>query len=279
MNTIIIGKESLLTKYLYQNNKSAIIFSARNHLLIPDIAKFINSKKDVNLILNNFYPSSLINNITSKDYEKFYNQSILFNAKLFTKLNGKNINKIIYSSSSSVYNSIQKDYQYVDSNNKNLYSSTKIAVENLIYNFSSNNNIPFLIMRIFNMYSNNDDKFSIISKLFKIINTKNELKLFNDGENVRDFIHVKDVVKLINFFIKKNNLEKTVYDIGVGKGTKLIDLINEIGSKKFNIKKSKKILNETIISIANNSYLDTFKFRKLEGLFSKKTTLKKKNIY
>ena len=278
MNTIIIGKESLLTKYLYKNNKNAIIFSARDHLKIPDIAKFINSKKNVNLILNNFYPSSLINNITSKDYEKFYNQSILFNAKLFTRLKGKNINKIIYSSSSSVYNSIQKDYQYVDSNNKNLYSSTKIAVENLIYNFSSNNNIPFLIMRIFNMYSNNDDKFSIISKLYKIINTKNELKLFNNGENVRDFIHVKDVVKLINFFIKKKNLEKTVYDIGVGKGTKLIDLINEIGSKKFNIKKSKKILNETIISIANNSYLGAFKFRKLEGLFSKKTTLKNKTF-
>ena len=45
MNTIIIGKESLLTKYLHQNDKNAIIFSARDHLKIPGIAQFINKKK------------------------------------------------------------------------------------------------------------------------------------------------------------------------------------------------------------------------------------------
>ena len=45
MNTVIIGKESLLTKYLYQNNKNAIIFSARDHSKITDIAKFLNKKK------------------------------------------------------------------------------------------------------------------------------------------------------------------------------------------------------------------------------------------
>ena len=278
MKTIIIGKESLLTKHLYKNNKKYVIFSARDHLEIPIIARFINKNKKINLILNNFYPSSHINKITSKDYEKFYNQSIIFNAKLFSKLNGNNINKIVYSSSSSVYNSIQKDYQYTDSNNKNLYSSTKIAAENLVYNFSSKNNIPFLIMRIFNMYSNNDDKFSVISKLYKSINTKNELKLFNSGENVRDFIHVKDVVKVINFFIQEKGLKNSVYDVGVGKGTKLIDLIESIGSKKFNIKKIRKVINETDVSIAKNKYLESFKFRKLESFFSKKTKLKNKNF-
>jgi len=109
MKTIIIGKESLLTKYLHNYNKKSIIFSARNHSEILNIAKFVNNQKSVNLILNNFYPSSHINKITSKDYEKFYNQSIIFNAKLFSKLVGNNLKKIVYSSSASVYNSIQKD--------------------------------------------------------------------------------------------------------------------------------------------------------------------------
>ena len=278
MKTIIIGKESLLTKYLHNYNKKSIIFSARNHSEILRIAKFINSQKSVNLILNNFYPSSYINKITSKDYEKFYNQSIIFNAKLFSKLVGSNLKKIVYSSSSSVYNSIQKDYQYIDSNNRNLYSSTKIAAENLVYNFSSKKNIPFLIMRIFNMYSDNDDKFSVISRLYRTINTKNEFKLFNNGENVRDFIHVKDVVKVINFFIKEKELKNSVYDVGVGRGTKLIDLIESIGSKKFNIKKIRKVINETDVSIAKNKYLESFKFRKLENFFATKTKLKNKDF-
>ena len=87
--------------------------------------------------MNNFYPSAQIHSISNKNYDKFYEQSILFNAKIFSKIDPKKVGKIIYSSSSAVYNSIRKDYQFVDTNNKSLYSSTKIAAENLIYNFCS----------------------------------------------------------------------------------------------------------------------------------------------
>ncbi len=104
MKTIIIGKESLLTKHLFLNDNTCQIFQSRSH---KDIDLLVNSLKKynkVNIIFNNFYPSAYINKIESTDYENFYNQSILFNAKLFSKINPKKINKIIYSSSSSVYN-------------------------------------------------------------------------------------------------------------------------------------------------------------------------------
>jgi len=207
MNTIIVGKESLLTKYLKMIGKNILVFPSRNSNDLEKIVDHINtSNSKINLILNNFYPSAQISKLTSKNYEKFYEQSILFSAKLFSNINSKKINKIIYSSSSSVYNSIIKDYQVIDTNNKSLYSSTKIAVENLIYNFCSKNKISFLILRIFNMYSDKDDNFSIISKLSKSLRNKNLIKIFNGGVNIRDYIHVKDVAKLYYFFIKKKNL-------------------------------------------------------------------------
>ncbi len=209
MRTIIIGKESLLTKYLKSNNKSSIVFPTRDKSDLNNVVNFINSSKlKVNIILNNFYPSAYINKITPKKYLNFYNQSIIFNAQLFSNLNKSKINKIIYSSSSSVYNSIRKDYQFKDSNNRSLYSSTKIACENLIYNFASKNNISFLILRIFNMYSDKGDKFSIISKLSNKIKKKEKIQIFNQGENIRDYIHVKDVVRLIDFFLKKKKFSK-----------------------------------------------------------------------
>ena len=46
--------------------------------------------------------------------------------KLFSKIDVGKINKIIYSSSSAVYNSIRKDYQYVDTNNKSLYERMRL---------------------------------------------------------------------------------------------------------------------------------------------------------
>ena len=276
MKTIIIGKKSLLTKYLTLNNKNSIVFPARHESDLEDVLNYINkSNSKVNLILNNFYPSAYINKITPKKYLNFYNQSIIFNAKLFSKLKVSKIHKIIYSSSSSVYNSIRKDYQFKDSNNRSLYSSTKIACENLIYNFASKNNILFLILRIFNMYSDKGDKFSIISKLSDKIKRKEKIEIFNQGENIRDYIHVKDVVKLINFFLKKKSLVNNVYDIGVGKGIKLIDILDYIGKDKLKIDFKKENIDETDVSIATNEYLNDFKFKSLESFFSKYKNLNK----
>ena len=278
MKTIIIGKKSLLTKYLTLSIANSAVFPARHESDLKNVLDYIaKSNSKINLILNNFYPSAYINKITPKKYLNFYNQSIIFNAKLFSKLDISKINKIIYSSSSSVYNSIRKDYKFKDSNNRSLYSSTKIACENLIYNFSSKNNISFLILRIFNMYSDKDDKFSIISKLSDKINKNERIKIFNQGENIRDYIHVKDVVRLIIFFLKKQNLSNNVYDIGVGKGIKLIDLLNYIGKDKLNIEFKKENIAEADTSIATNEYLNDFKFKSLESFFSKNKVVNKKN--
>ena len=279
MDTVIIGKESLLTKYLKAKNKKAIIFSSRNKDDIKIIINFINSSKSkVNIIFNNFYPSALINQMDRKSYDTFYNQAILFNANIFSQVIPQKINKIIYSSSSAVYNSIRKDYQFIDINNKSLSSSTKIAAANLIYNFCSKNKVSFLILRIFNMYSDKDDKFSIISKLVKAINKKKEVKIFNGGENIRDYINVRDVVKLYNYFINKKKLKNSVYDIGVGRGVKLIDLIEFVGKDKFILKKINKSIDEVDISIATNDYLKKFDFISLEKYFSKFIKTKKSLI-
>ncbi len=280
MITAIIGKESLLTKHLKIINKKSIVFSSRTEEEVERIIKFINnSNKKINLIMNNFYPSAKINKINNLDYSRFYEQSIVYNANIFSKINPKKINRIIYSSSSAVYNSIRKDYQFIDTNNKSLYSSTKIAVENLIYNFCSKNKISFLILRIFNMYSNNEDKFSIVSKISKSLKNGDEIKIFNGGENIRDYIHVKDVVKLYDYFIRKKNLSNSVHDIGVGRGIKLIDIVEFIGKKKLKIKRINKSIDEVDISIASNDYFKNFKFLSLENYFSKQIATSKKKIF
>ena len=58
------------------------------------------------------------------------------------------------------------------------------------------------------MYSNEEDKFSIVSKISKSLKNKTEIKIFNGGENIRDYIHVKDVVKLYDYFIRKKKFRK-----------------------------------------------------------------------
>ena len=86
--------------------------------------------KQISLIINKFYPSYKLNSIDT--LENFYQNSILYTAKLLDLINDLNISKIIYSSSSSVYNSIGNE-NYLG--NRDLYSSSKLACENMIKNF------------------------------------------------------------------------------------------------------------------------------------------------
>ena len=74
----------------------------------------------------------------------------------------KKIKKIIYTSSASVYGSVNELHYSSDNNNKTLYSSAKLLNEALLNNFCQKKSIQLIIVRLFNMYGPNEN-FSIIN--------------------------------------------------------------------------------------------------------------------
>ena len=86
----------------------------------------------------------------------------------------------MYTSSSSVYGSIGGKIDFSDKNNRLIYSSLKIAAENLFKNFCTKNKINFDICRVFNIYGPNDN-FSIVSKLVELKNSNKKIQIFNNG--------------------------------------------------------------------------------------------------
>ena len=165
MKTIILGKESVITKALEKKINDCDVFSTRKIDNIAFILNKIHKYKKFNIVFNNFYPTLKISSINEDTYEKFYDQSINFNSRFLSLINKKKINKIIYQSSSSVYNSISHNFTSVDGLNRKLLASTKISNESLIHNFCSKNNIIYVITRIFNMYGFECDQFSMVSKI------------------------------------------------------------------------------------------------------------------
>ena len=220
-----------------------------------------------NIIINSFYSSLKLEKI--KNYENFINKSIFEISKLLDLLNKQEINHIIYTSSSSIYNSINED-DFTDERNRKLYASTKYNVENLIKNFCYKNNIKLSITRIFNIFGDKE-KFSIISKIINSYKSKIiKLNLINNGESIRDFIHIDDVVECYKKILK--NKIFGIVDVGSGYGVKIIDLINAIGKKNFKIKYLKK--NETNYSIAQDLKFKTNKFKSLEKFLKIRLELK-----
>ena len=74
----------------------------------------------------------------SEDYDEFKKLSIQPLLDLFRNLNVKKINKIIYTSSSSVYGHENLSLHKKDALNR-VYSSFKLACEKIIINYANKN--------------------------------------------------------------------------------------------------------------------------------------------
>ena len=282
IKTFILG-----SGYLSKNLKSKIpnssIFTIDEFISVK-----IKEKKKFNLIVNSFYSSRKLEKITS--YNKFVYKSLSEISFLIDSLNPKSINKIIYTSSSSVYGSINNKIDINDKNNRYIYSSLKLSAETLLKNYCNSRKIPLIISRLFNLYGAGEN-FSIISKINNLQKRKSKkLKISNQGMSIRDFIHVNDVVAIYKRFlsIKKKSF---IYDVGTGKGVKIIDIITTLNLNKKIIIDKKKIP-EINQSIANNNSINEnlnfknyisldrfFKSNKITHVTSKKTNLIENNLF
>jgi len=266
MKTIILGKRSYLSNVLSQTIDNSLLFNIDEFINIYN-DKFSNKK--INIIINSFYPSSKLSNIDT--FTDFTQRSISNVAQLLDCLNEKKINKIIFTSSSAVYG-IEPEKNLGETSSRALYATYKLACEELVKNFylKVKNKHNYIIPRIFNIYGE-DENFSIISKLKKIKVSKKKIEkldIYNFGNSIRDFIHIKDVAKSYKRLL--NSSYVGTIDIGTGRGIKVFDIISYLGlEKKVNFVKS---INENDYSIANTFNLKTnlqiSNFRKLEKFFS-----------
>ena len=262
MINLIIGERSALSQNLKKKLKNSKIISSNNFLNLK-----IQSKS--NIIINSFYPSKQISKL--EDYNEFLNQSLLILAEGLMRLNKKLINKIIYTSSSSIYG-LNTQFKHADYGNRKIYAASKLLAENIVTNFSTKNKIPYTIARVFNLYGEND-KFSIVSKLIDSNKNKNFFILNNNGSAIRDFISFNQVSDIYNQILK--NKKSEIVDVGTGYGTQILDIVKTIENKKLIIKK--KSIPEQDSSISEkNFYNKNIKFSDFENFIKKKFNIKKK---
>lgn len=112
----------------------------------------------------------------------------------------KHKKKLIYPSSASVYVKESSPYAY-----------SKYLAEEIVA--GAKDKIPVVILRLFNVFGEgmNERTGSI---MYNFLTDKN-LVIFGDGEQTRDFIHVRDVVAIMNDAIK-NKWNGFLGDIATG---------------------------------------------------------------
>ncbi|MDO8208680.1 MAG: SDR family oxidoreductase [Gallionella sp.] len=159
-----------------------------------------------------------------------FNSNLLSTAALLEAMHKHQVPRFIFLSSCAVYGEDMRTNEDNQCCPVSINGISKLLNEKLIAEFCSVHGIKFEILRVFNMYGG-QDKFSIISRLERALETGAPFTLNNMGIAQRDFIHVSDVASVVLKLLKRN-IPYTHLNIGTGVATKISTLV-ELVIKRF----------------------------------------------
>ena len=185
-----------------------------------------------------------ISSTTFQDANKLWYNNIFTSKKIWELCYKKKI-RLIYASSAATYGNGDKgfidtqDRTYLHSLNPlNIYAWTKNEVDkrNIFYkNFLNLHPPQWVSLKFFNVYGPNENHkenmMSIVLKTFQQIKKNETTTLFKsynskfkDGEQKRDFVYVKDCIKVLMWFLQKKEISG-IFNVGTGIARTFNDLV------------------------------------------------------
>ena len=144
-----------------------------------------------------------------------------------------NINRLVWSSSASVYGDSVTDPMEEDHpfNNKNFYGATKICGEAMLRSFHYRYGLDFIGLRYMNVYGPRQDYhgayIAVIMRMLDAIDNGDAPTIMGDGSEAFDFIAVEDCAKA-NVCGMKSDATDEFYNVGTGKRTTLKELAEKL---------------------------------------------------
>jgi UDP-glucose 4-epimerase len=245
-------KESNLSNFLNHNNFEFIEKD------ILDITRF----PDVDYVFHQAAQAG-VRASWGKSFEIYTRNNVDATQKLLEYYKESDIKKFVYASSSSVYGDAKLPMRE-DSLPKPFspYGVTKLAAENLCYLYYKNYHVPTVSLRYFTVYGPRQRPDMAINKFFKAIYNDEEITVFGDGTQTRDFTYVSDVVEA-NILVAESKLTGEVFNVAGGSRisvNELIDLMKNSTGREANIKNI-----ETQKGDVKDTHADVKKAREILG--------------
>ena len=157
------------------------------------------------------------------------------------------IKHLVFASTSSVYGDSKKFP--LNENNRtdhplSFYAATKKSNEVMAHSYSYIYKLPCTGVRFFTVYGPFGRPDMALFKFTKNIINNQSIELFNNGNHLRDFTYVDDIVDGIYSLIKrhsKKNIPYEIFNIGNGNPKKLKDYLKFIERKLSSKAKVKKL--------------------------------------
>ncbi|MGD9672518.1 MAG: NAD-dependent epimerase/dehydratase family protein [Candidatus Nitrosocosmicus sp.] len=139
------------------------------------------------------------------------------------------VKRFVFASSSAVYGDLQGQELSEDNYCKptSPYGASKIAIEHFLHSYWKSYGLETVSLRYFNVYGPRQSKneYSGVITIFvdKLIRSE-PLTIYGDGNQIRDFVNIKDIVKANMFAMESEGCVGQTINIGTGNQTTILSL-------------------------------------------------------
>lgn len=151
--------------------------------------------KDANLIFH-LADQSAVRSSWGSHFDRFVRDNIVATQRLFEAVKQMPVERFVYASSSAVYGDAE---MYPTRENAlprpiSPYGMTKLAAEHLALLYMRNFGIPVVALRYFTVYGPRQRPDMALARFIQALATGQEIEVFGDGEQARDFTYISDAV-------------------------------------------------------------------------------------
>ena len=167
--------------------------------------------KDIDIVVHLAAKAGVLPSID--DPIGYFNNNIIGTCLVLAFMQGNNIKKIVFGSSSSVYGNNLK-IPFSESDNVDFpispYAQSKRSCELLNYTYHHLYDIDVLNLRFFTVYGPRQRPDLAIHKFLKLILSNRPITIYGDGSSARDYTFVEDTTKgilsAVDYTLSNNNV-------------------------------------------------------------------------
>ncbi len=172
-----------------------------------------------------------------------YNVNIKGTINILETSRLNNVKRIVFSSSAAVYGDEPTQPKNETSSVKPIspYGLEKLVGEYYMKLYSELYGLETIVLRYFNVYGERQNFNSDYSGVISIFDNKfkngEKVNIYGDGTQYRDFIYVKDIVKINIMAMNIDNISNEIFCVGTANKTsvkKLFDIMNKKYNKNLN---------------------------------------------
>jgi len=213
-----------LSAFLKRNRSIKLIFG--DFQKIEDLKRAVKNQDIVYHLISSSFP------FTSWDApqeEVFYN--LMPSLGLIQSCAEAGVKKIAFSSSGGTVYGLQKGKlnESLPTHPFSPHGIVKVCIENFLEYASVRHNLNYDVYRMSNVYGPYQDTrkgLGVINTWLEKIINKEQITIYGSGENVRDYIYIKDVARLLTLSVSKDVSASDIYNVGTGIGYSLNDIIS-----------------------------------------------------